>query len=70
MGIDRHEPSARQVLENIPSFQTSRELFNVHGWLQCFNRFSGYDDDASLQFSKTFDGDRAQVGDIVLTVSE
>ena len=24
----------------------------------------------SLQFSKTFDGDRAQVGDVMLTVSE
>lgn len=70
MGIDRHEPSTRQVLENISSFQGSRELFVVHGWFQFFNRFSGYDDEVSLQFSKTFDGDRSQVGAIVLTVSE
>ena len=70
MGIDHHEPSTRQVLENISSFQASKELFAAHGWFQFFNHFSGYDDEVSLQFSNTFDGDRAQVGDIVLTVLE
>ena len=70
MGIDHYEPSTRQVLENISSFQASRELFAAYGWFQFFNRFSGYDDEVSLQFSKTFDGDRAQVRDIVLVVSE
>ena len=70
MGIDRHEPSSRQVLENTHSFQASKSLFAANGWFQFFNRFNGHDDDVSLQFAKTFDGSQAQVGNLTLLVSD
>ena len=70
MGIDRHEPSSRQVLENISSFQASKALFATHGWFQFFNHFNGHDDDVSLQFANSFDGNQAQIGDLTLVVSD
>ena len=68
MGVDRHEPSTCQVLENTPAFQASKSLFYANGWFQFFNRFNGYDDKVSLCFAKTFDGNQAQIGDLTLLV--
>ena len=68
MGVDHHEPSSRQVLENTPAFQASKTLFSANGWFPFFNSFNGYDDDVSLHFAKTFDGNQAQIGDLTLLV--
>lgn len=70
MGIDHHEPSSQQVLENTSSFQASKALFAMHGWFQFFNHFNGYDDGVSLQFANSFDGNEAQIGDLTLVVSD
>ena len=45
-------------------------MFSTHGWIQFFNLFCGYNDEVSFQFATTFDGNRAQIGDITLLVSE
>lgn len=70
MGVDHHEPSSCQVLENTPAFQASRTLFSANGWFLFFNHFNGYDDKVSLHFAKTFDGNQARIGDLTLLVSD
>jgi hypothetical protein len=48
MGIDRHEPSSRQVIENTYAFQVSKTMFLSHGWMLFFNKFMGFDNDIAL----------------------
>ena len=42
----------------------------MHGWFQFFSHFNGHDDDVSLQFANTFNGNQAQIGDLMLVISD
>ena len=70
MGVDRHEPLSRQVMEKTWEFQSARELFLKNGWFPFFDKFTGHNDEVSLHFVRSFDGKKAQIGDISLLVSE
>ena len=63
MGIDRHEPFSRQVIENTYAFQVSKTMFLSHGWLPFFNKFMGYDDDIALRFARSYNGNYVKIGD-------
>ena len=70
MGVDRHEPLSRQVMEKTREFQSTRELFLTNGWFPFFDKFTGYNDEVALRFARSFNGKKAQVGDVSLLVSE
>ena len=70
MGVDRHEPLSRQVMEQTREFQFARELFLKNGWFPFFDKFTRYNDGIALRFARSFNGKKAQVGDGSLLVSE
>ena len=70
MGVDRHEPLSRQVIENTREFQSASDLFLKHGWFPFFDKFTGYNDEIALRFARDFNGKSVQIGDFSLLVSD
>ena len=70
MGLDHHEPSSRQVIENTYAFQVSKTVFLSHGWMSFFDKFIGCDDDITLRFARTYNGNYAKIWDKSFLVSE
>ena len=70
MGVDRHEPLSRQVIEQTREFQSARELFLKNGWFPFFDKFIGYNDEIALCFARAFNGKKAQIWDFSILVSE
>ena len=70
MGVDRHKPLSRQVMEQTREFQSARELFLTNGWFTFFDKFTGYNDKVALCFARSFNGKKAQVGDVSFLVSK
>lgn len=70
MNVDSHEPISKQVIELTYEFKETHALVLNHGWIQCFDKFNGYDDEISLIFAREFRGKQVQIGDLLLEVSE
>jgi primosomal protein N'' len=70
MGVDRHEPLSQQVMEQTREFQFARELFLKNGWFSFFDKFTGYNDEIALHFTRDYNGKKAQIGDFSILVSE
>lgn len=45
-------------------------VLNQASWLQFLHKFSGYNLEVTRQFASTFDGNKAQVGNLVFSISE
>ena len=70
MGVGRHEPLSRQVIEQTREFQSASDLFLKHGWFPFFDKFMGYNDEIALWFAREFNGKRVQIGNFSLLVSK
>jgi hypothetical protein len=65
--VVRIEPNGNQALL---LFDNARKDLENNGWLVFIQRFEGFNLLVSQQFSLTFDGCRAKVGDIQLELNE
>jgi hypothetical protein len=65
--VVRIEPNGSQAML---LFDNTRKDLQDNGWLTFIQRFEGLNLFVSQQFSLTFDGCRAKVGDIQLEISE
>lgn len=70
MGVNRHKPISRKVIELTPEFKATQTLFLKHGWIQCFDKFNGYDDEIDLIFAQEIREKQVQIGDLLLEVSK
>ena len=70
MGVDRHKPISRQVIELTPDFKATQALFLKHGWIQFLDKFNGYDDEISSMFAQEFREKQVKIGDLILEVYE
>ena len=46
------------------------KVLHQASWLPFLHKFSGYNLEVTRQFASTFDGSRAQVGNLILSISE
>jgi hypothetical protein len=46
------------------------KVLNQASWFQFLHKFSGYNLEVTRQFASTFDGNKAQVGNLVFSISE
>jgi hypothetical protein len=65
--VVRVEPNGNQALL---MFDNARQDLEDNGWLTFVKRFEGFNLCVARQFSMTFDGCRAKVGDIQLEIDE
>jgi hypothetical protein len=65
--VVRAEPNVSQTLL---IFDSARSDLEENGWLTFIQRFKGFNLCVARQFSLTFDGCRAKVGDIQLEIDE
>jgi hypothetical protein len=65
--VVRIEPNGVQTLL---LFDNAREDLERNGWLVFIEKFEGFNLAVAQQFSLTFDGCRAKVGDIQLELNE
>jgi hypothetical protein len=65
--VVRIEPNGSQTLL---LFDNARKDLENSGWLVFIQRFEGFNLSVAQQFSLTFDGFRAKVGDIQLELNE
>jgi hypothetical protein len=65
--VIRVEPNGNQALL---MFDSARSDLEENGWLPFIQRFEGFNLCIARQFSMTFDGCRAKVGDIQLEIDE
>jgi hypothetical protein len=65
--VVRIEPNDNQALL---MFDNARKDLEDNGWLTFVKRFEGFNLAVARQFSMTFDGCRAKVGDIQLEIDE
>jgi hypothetical protein len=65
--VVRAEPNGSQALLTFDGAYDDLERF---GWIPFIRKFDGYDITVSWQFSLSFDGYRAKVGDVQLEVTE
>jgi hypothetical protein len=65
--VVRIEPNGSQVLL---LFDNGRKDLQDNGWLTFVQRFEGFNLFVAQQFTLTFDGCRAKIGDIHLEISD
>jgi hypothetical protein len=65
--VVRIEPNGSQALL---LFDNAQKDLQDNGWLKFVQRFEGFNLFVAQQFSLTFDGCRAKIGDIQLEISE
>lgn len=65
--VGRREPNGAKYFEAHPE---CKKLFQKVGWLTFCESLQGYNDKATKAFAESFDGTKAQVGNLALTVSE
>ena len=46
------------------------EIFANKQWINFFEKFNGHNEQTSLAFAETFDGERARVGNLQIRLSE
>ena len=46
------------------------EIFENKQWISFFEKFNGHNEQASLSFAETFDGERARIGNLQIRLSE
>lgn len=68
--INCHEPTSLSELLTLIEFRDCREIFIQVGWNPFLTALSCCDDEVSLQFVVGFDGNQAQIGPLVFSVSE
>ena len=65
--VVRAEPNGSQALL---MFDSARSDLEENGWLPCIQKFEGFNLCIARQFTMTFDGYRAKVGDVQLQIDE
>ena len=65
--IVRTEPVGTKYLEGYPQV---REMLQQAGWLQFFEKFSGFDKEVTKTFARSFKGAEVKIGDIKFTIIE
>jgi hypothetical protein len=56
--------------QNLLSHDDAMDILVQFGWVKCIQSFDGFNLEVAKNFSKTFDGTRAKIGDIRLQVTE
>ena len=65
--IVRTEPIGTKYLEGYPQV---REMLQQAGWLQFFEKFSGFHKEVTKTFARSFKGIEVEIGDIKFTITE
>ena len=65
--IVRTEPVGTKYLEGYPHI---REMLQQAGWLQFFEKFSGFHKEVTKTFARSLNGAEVEIADIKFTVTE
>lgn len=69
MGVNRHEPTFVQFSRSL-EYASCKELFEEKGWTDFLRKFQGYNGRFALDFSQSFNGEVAEIGNFKFTVTE
>lgn len=69
MGVEKHEPIFAQFCAS-PEYAACRSQFKEKGWIGFLKKFQGYNDQAAMAFTQSFDGKLTEVGNLKIKVTK